>query len=348
MPETRDIIPKSAAVGPFYVGVDLGGTSCKVGVTDDRGETLSWLSVPTRVAEGGEAGAARIGAGVLEAIAAAGLSRDEISGVGMGAPGTMDVPAGKLVKPNNLKGWNDFPIRDRVAHHCGFPVIFANDANAAAYGEFWIGSGKEYDSLVLFTLGTGVGGGIILGDLMIDGATSHGGELGHIPVDTSPTARLCSCGQRGHLEAYASATGLTARTREALDRGEASALQDRLAAGERLTALLIAQACEAGDALAERLILETAHYLGIGVVTALHTIDPQAIVIGGGMTFGRDETALGRRFLAEVKKTIDRFAFPVVAERIVLRYAELGGDAGYIGAAGRARVAHRLRLGKGA
>ena len=113
-----------------------------------------------------------------------------------------------LLKPINLKGWNDFPIRDRVSHHSGLPVSFENDANAAAYGEFWIGSGREYQSMILFTLGTGIGCGIIIGDTVIRGAHSHGGESGHIVIDFNENARLCDCGQCGHLEAYASATGI--------------------------------------------------------------------------------------------------------------------------------------------
>src|SRR5690606_10042678 len=134
----------------------------------------------------------------------AGLTPDKIARVGLGSPGTHDIPAGMLLDPPNLPGWVNFPIRDRVQALCGLPLTFANDANCAAYGEYWVGSGKEFNSLVLFTLGTGIGSGIILDDMQLVGAHSHGGECGHSIIDYQPDARLCGCGNTGHLEAYCS------------------------------------------------------------------------------------------------------------------------------------------------
>jgi glucokinase len=253
----------------------------------------------------------------------------------------MDIPAGMLIQPVNLKGWDNFPIRDRLAHHCGLPVSFANDAAAAAYGEFWIGSGQAFHSMVLLTLGTGIGCGIIIGDCSIDGENSHGAECGHIIIDCSEGARVCGCGQPGHLEAYASATAVVKRTEEALRAMRTSSLTRRMAAGEALTPLLLAEEAEAGDHLSLEIILETARYLGIGIVSLLHTIDPNGVLLGGAMTFGGSQSELGRRFLARIKQEIDRRAFPLLAERIVLDYASLGGDAGFIGAAGIARVDHQ-------
>src|SRR5262249_45929616 len=161
-----------------------------------------------------EDGARRMGQAVLRAIDKIGIKRRDVGGVGLGSPGTMDIPAGMLIRPHNLPRWYDFPIRDRVIHHCGFPVTYANDANAPAYGEFWVGRGRDFHSMVLLTLGTGVGGGIIIGDLLVDGENSHGGELGHIIIDYTASARRCPCGQLGHLEAYASATAVIARSKE--------------------------------------------------------------------------------------------------------------------------------------
>src|SRR5690606_27680837 len=155
------------------------------------------------------------------------------------------------------------------------PVSFANDANAAAYGEFWVGGGREYHSIVMLTLGTGVGGGIIIGDLSIDGENSHGSECGHTIIDYQPDARICSCGHRGHLEAYASATALVKRTEEALLLPERhTTVRDCLARGEELTPLLLAREAEAGDRFSLDLIMETAMYIGVGAVSLMHTIDP--------------------------------------------------------------------------
>ncbi len=350
MAETRSFLPRSEAQAPFFVGIDLGGTNIKVGVVDDLGRPMSWLSVPTECEKGPEDASRRMGDAVREAVRQAGLTDGEVARVGLGSPGTMDIPAGMLIKPVNLRGprgdeWNDFPIRDRVSHHCGLPVAFANDAAAAAYGEYWIGSGREFNSLVLFTLGTGIGCGIIIGDYSVDGENSHGAECGHIVIDLSDDARICGCGQPGHLEAYASATAVIKRGREALDAGRASSLTQRLADGEELSPKLMAEEAEQGDELSLELIMETARYMGIGVVNLMHTIDPTGVLLGGAMTFGGNDSELGRKFLARVKEEIDRRAFKVLAERITLDYASLGGDAGYIGAAGIARVQHRNAAG---
>lgn len=336
----RQFISKQAARAPFFVGIDLGGTNIKMGVVDDRGQPLSWLTIPTHVEQGPEDAARRMGEAVQRVIEQAGLRREDIARVGLGSPGTMDIPAGKLVVPANLKGWEHFPIRDRVAYHCGLPVTFANDATAAAYGEFWVGSGRDFHSMVLLTLGTGIGCGIIIGDLLLDGEHSHGGEFGHTIIDCDDDARVCACGRRGHLEAYASATAVIRRTCEQLDAGRPSTLHQRLAQGEEITPLLVEQEAQAGDALCLEIIFDTAKYLGIGMVNLMHTIDPNGILVGGAMTFGGNTTDLGRQFLGRIKEEIRQRAYAVPAENTVIDFASLGGDAGYIGAAGIARADH--------
>ena len=262
-------------------------------MVDDLGRPLSWLSIPTEVETGAEDAARRMGAAVHEAIREAGLEPKAVARVGLGSPGEMDIPAGMLLSPINLKGWDNFPIRDRVSQHCGLPVTFENDANAAAYGEYWVGSGREFHSMVLLTLGTGIGCGIIIGDLVIQGAHSHGGESGHIIIDLRDDARMCGCGQRGHLEAYASATAVIRRTEEALRDGRPSSLSQRMAAGAELTPKLIADEAEAGDELSLEIIAETARYMAIGMVNMMHTIDPDAVLLGRGHDLRRPRDALG-------------------------------------------------------
>lgn len=329
-----------AAQAPFFVGIDLGGTNIKIGVVDDLGRTLVRHSLPTQVERGPEDAAARMGRAVLDMLAEIGLTPGQVARAGLGSPGTMDIPAGLLLAPHNLPGWHNFPLRDRVSHHCGLAVTFANDAAAAAYGEFWVGSGREFGSLVLLTLGTGIGGGIIVGDLSIDGEHSHGAECGHIIIDSREDARVCPCGQPGHLEGYASATAVVKRTEEALASGRSSTLLRR-AEQEPLSPLVVAQEAAAGDALALELVLETARYLGIGIVTLIHTIDPTGVLLGGAMTFGGAESDLGQQFLQRVREEVRRRAFPVLAERTIIDFASLGGDAGFVGAAGLARLAYR-------
>ncbi len=344
MSTERRFLKLSEAQRPFFAGVDLGGTNIKVGVVDDLGRPLSWLSIKTDAVRGPEDATRRMAAALEQAAQQASLgSTQELAYVGLGSPGTMDIAQGMLLEPPNLPGWNDFPIVSRLAHHCGRPVAFSNDAGAAALGEFWVGTGREHASLVMFTLGTGVGGGIILHEESIEGEHSHGAELGHIIIDWSSRARVCSCGQGGHLEAYASATAVIQRTQEALDSGRPSSLRARLAAGATLSPLLLAEEANQGDALSDELIMETAMYLGIGAVTLMHTIDPACVVIGGAMTFGGNNAPLGRRFLDRIRAEVRQRAFPVPAAKTTIEFASLGGDAGYIGAAGVARQAWRKR-----
>lgn len=335
------LLPLAQARRPLYAGIDLGGTNIKSALVDDAGRMLAFRTEPTRAERGPEDTAARMGRMVHALAAEVGIATTDIARVGLGTPGPQDLHDGLILRAGNLPGWDNFPVRDRVATHCGREVTFANDANAAAYGEFWVGSGQEYSSLVLLTLGTGVGGGIIIGDTNVEGAHSHGSECGHIIIDTSPDARSCPFGHSGDLEAYASATALKARAREALAAGASGSLAAAAAAGAEVTPILIAREMEAGDALARDLILETARWLGIGIVTLMHTIDPAAVILGGAMTFGGDASPVGRAFIDRVRAEIRARAFPVLAEKTVIRFASLGNAAGSIGAAGLARLAAR-------
>ncbi|MEN6457861.1 MAG: ROK family protein [Thermoguttaceae bacterium] len=338
MLEKLRCIGVAEAQEPLFVGIDLGGTNIKFGVVDDLGRPLSQLSIPTEAERGPEDTARRMAAAVHRVIGDAGLTPANIARVGLASAGPMDIPAGMITTPINLKGWHDAPIRDLVARECGMPVTFENDANAAAYGEFWVGAGRDCPSLILLTLGTGVGCGIIFGNLVLRGEHSHGGESGHILLDFSPEARMCGCGRRGHLEAYASATAVIKRACQLLDAGRPSTLSDRLAAGKRLTPKLIAVEAETGDALSVEIVMETAHYIALGAVSLMHMLQPAGVFLGGAMTFGGHATALGRQFLGHVRDEVQRLALPHVARATSIDIATLGGDAGFIGAAGVARL----------
>jgi len=350
MTEQRQLVPAGQARPPFFVGVDLGGTNVKVGVVDDLGRPVSWLSILTETKRGAADTTRRMGEAVKQTIRESGVDPAKVVRVGLGSPGTMDIPAGKLVNPVNLKGrgWKGYHIRDRLKARCGKPVAFANDAAAAAYGEFWVGSGRKFRSLVLLTLGTGIGCGIIIHGLSIDGEHSHGAECGHIIIDCTGDARVCGCGQPGHLEAYASATGVIKRTEEALDAGRPSTLRRRIQKEEKKSEErrkgipeLVAIEAGAGDELATEIVMETARYLGIGIVTLMHTVDPNGVLLGGAMTFGGKESPLGRQFLARIKKEVRDRAFAVLAENVKIDFASLGGDAGFIGSAGIARLEYQ-------
>lgn len=327
------------AKSPFFVGVDVGGTSIKIGLVDDLGRTLTYTSFPMEDEKGPQYSVDKIQQTVADLLRSASLDDSCIGAVGLGTPGSMDVKRGYILEPSNIPGWRHFPIRDALTQAMGKLVVYANDANAAAFGEYWIGSGRKHHSIVMLTLGTGVGGGIIIGNLSIDGENSHGSEVGHIPIDFSPSARICSCGKAGHLEAYASATAVIDRTTQRIEAGAVTSLSNVLLKEKRLTGLKIAEAAAAGDPLAVEIVMETADYLARGVVILMHTIDPDSIVLGGAMNFGGRHSPLGMKFLHRVKQYVEREAFSILAQRIVIDYAELGGDAGYIGAAGLARAA---------
>jgi glucokinase len=322
---------------PYYVGIDVGGTNIKAGIVDDQGQSLSHVSIATEALRGPQQGLENIARAAEMAIAQSGVPRGSLRGVGLATPGTMDIPAGCLIDPPNLPGWINFPIRDMLKARLQLPTVLQNDANAAAYGEFWAGGAKDARSLVFWTLGTGIGCGIIIDHVIIEGAHSHGAECGHIIVEMN-NGRLCGTGQYGTLEAYAGARAVVARCEEALAAGRTSSVSNLIARGETLTPLMIGQAAEGGDALCEELVLETARFMGVGTTTLMHTIDPEMVLLGGAMTFGSNGTALGRRFIQEIRNEVKKRAFPIPAAKTAIEYARLGGDAGYIGAAGCARL----------
>lgn len=327
---------------PLFLGLDLGGTNVKAGVVDDAGHVLSSASLPTEGHLGPDHGVRQISAAGRLAVQNAGQTLDAITAVGLATPGTMDIPSGMLIDPTNLPGWTNYPIRRNVARELGRPTILQNDANAAAYGEYWAGEARHARSLAFYTLGTGLGGGLIVDDHIIEGEHSHGAELGHVILEMD-NGRLCNTGQHGTAEAYCSAIALLKRFREALESGAATSVRAKIEAGAELTPRLIAEEAEHGDHLSLELIMEMARYLGVAITSAVHIIDPAMVLLGGAMTFGRDETKVGREFLQRVRTEFRLRTFPTLAAKTVITWASLGSDAGFIGAAGCARRAFMLR-----
>jgi glucokinase len=325
---------------PFFIGTDVGGTNIKLGLVDDTGRTLAYHTMPTDQEKGPEDACVRMGLAARRIIGEARVSAGDVVRAGLATPGPMNIPTGMILRPGNLPEWRDFPIRDRASHHVGMPVTFANDANAAAYGEFWRGAGAQYRSMVLLTLGTGIGGGIIVGDTLIEGEHSCGSECGHILVNPANDAPMDSLGKRGSLESYCNATAVVDRALAGLRSGAASSLAKRQAADEEITPRLVAEAAEKGDELARSVIMETAYWLAIGIVTFIHTIDPDAVVLGGAMNFGGQESELGREFLQRIRDEVRPRLLEPLRDKVKIEFASLAGDAGYIGAAGLARLEH--------
>lgn len=334
-PSITDI---SRAKPPFYWGVDIGGTGIKLGLVDDAGDTVAYERIQTQESDGPEKAVNRIAEIIRDNEKRLGII-DSKTRIGIGAPGPMNLVDGCLVAPPQLPSWWGFPIRQAIADALGRSATLLNDANAAAFGEYWLGSGRNHESMALLTLGTGVGGGLIVDGELINGHNSCGSECGHMIVDSSPTARLCVWGGgRGHLEAYASASGVVQWTRQRLTEGAKSSLSGSLGGNDsELTAKKVYEAAVAGDALALDIIDDTAWWLGIGVTTLVHTIDPGSVILGGAMDFGGQDCPIGQRFLAGISAEFQKRTFDYVFAGTTIGFASLGGDAGYLGAAGYAR-----------
>lgn len=322
MSQPKPLTPTADARPPFFVGVDLGATAIVAGLFDDAGCPLARSILAERPDHRSEGAADQTARAVAEALRKAGFEPSAIARLGVSAPASReDGPA----------------IAAGVNRRCGLPVTFADSIDAAAYGEFWIGAGRGFHSLVLLNLDTHIDCGIIVDRLSLDDQHRRGAECGHLLIDSLPTARLCCCGQRGHFNAYGSVTAVIERAREAVEAGRASLLRTNLDGGQPLSLELLREAADGGDPLALEIIAETARSVAVGITSLLHTVDPSGVLLAGPLTFGGSPTALGRRFLGWVREEIAHRAFPLLAERTVIDFAVLGEDARHTGAAGLAR-----------
>jgi glucokinase len=319
----RATTPPPGPGARYVLGLDVGGTKLAAGVVDPDGRVLSWLTEPTRLADGARGVIDRHVEQGREAVEAAGVGWDEIAAVGIGAGGPLDTERGILESPLNLPGWIDVPIVAIVESALGRPAVVENDATAAALAEYRYGAGRSRGSrhLVYLTISTGIGGGLVLDGRLYRGAAGNAGELGHLTIDWH--GRPCTCGRRGCLEAYASGTNIAVRAREALESGEPSSLRSLPA----ITARDVAVAAAAGDAVATRVWDETTDILGSAVATILDVFNPDVIVLGGGVTRSGDQ------LLGPVREVAFRDAMAPAAESAAIVVSELGDQLGVIAAA---------------
>jgi len=305
------------------IGADLGGTNIKVGLVDDAGRVLERLSVPTPAPdEGPRAIPAAIAEAARQCVCAAGLTLADVAGMGLGSPGPLDLEKGFVGTTPNLPSLRNTPLRDWAQDALGLPVALENDANAAALAEHWVGAGRGHATLVLLTLGTGIGGGIILDGQVCHGGYGVAGEIGHmtIQVDGPP----CGCGGRGCLEQMASATAMARRMRESIAAGAETSLADR---AETLTARDIHEAALAGDAVARENIEQTGRYLGAGIANIMHILNPEVIALSGG------PTAAGEMLLAPLIAEALKRTFEESSRGVEIGFSQVAHDAGLIGAA---------------
>lgn len=312
------------------IGIDLGGTNIKGGVCDERGQVVMRHSIETQAERGVAHVLSRMALLVDELVERAGLSRAQVVGVGVGAPGPMSHARGVVHSAPNLPGFVNVPLRDRFAAATGLRVVLENDANAAAFGEFTAGAGQGVRDMVMLTLGTGVGGGIILGGQLWRGHFDNAGEVGHVVL--VPNGRPCPCGQRGCLERYASANAVAERLCEAVQAGEDSLLKPKVVAQEPFDARDVLEARARGDALASRIWDETCNYLALGIVLLQHIINPELVVFAGGLINA------GEQLLKPVQAHFERLTWRIAPDTPRIALATLGTDAGTIGAAALARA----------
>lgn len=310
----------------LYIGIDIGGTAVKVGVCEAGGGLLRVFEGPTEAGRGREGVLDNIAAYARRCVEEASLDWGRVAGVGVGIPGKIDAARGVIELIANLP-LSGVRLRDRLESALGRPVRISNDANVAALGEAWAGAGRGVASSVTYTLGTGVGGGIVVGGRVLDGFSGMGGELGHMAIVPDSEAVRCGCGKIGCLETVASATGIVRMAREAVERGVRTMLAD---AG-KLTAKAVFDAARAGDETAVGIVDRAARYLGKSMAAVAVILNPQRFIIGGGVA------AAGEFLLERVREAFHEHALERAREGVEIVAAELGNIAGVIGAAGLVR-----------
>lgn len=304
----------------YRLGVDIGGTTCKLGWFEEPEKLLASWEIPTRRENNGAGILPDISRSIEEFFQKEGIDPAQVRGIGVGVPGPV-TETGKVGIVTNI-GWRNLDVAGRLQELTGLPVQVQNDANMAAMGELCFGGAKGKHSLVMLTLGTGVGGAVISGDRIISGTNGAGGELGHICVNPKETV-VCGCGKKGCLEQYASATGMVRLMKKRLDETEdASLLRDT-----EITAKAIWDAVQKEDAVAEQVAEEAAYYLGQVLAAVAVTVDPEIILLGGGVS------KAGEALLSRVRSAYRTQTFHACRETPI-ELAKLGNSAGIYGCMG--------------
>lgn len=304
----------------YVFGVDIGGTTVKIGLFTIQGEMTDKWEITTRTDEGGKYILGDIAASIEDKLAEKQIDKSDVAGVGMGVPGPVKAD-GTVIKCVNL-GWGIFNVEDELSQLIGLPVKAGNDANMAALGEMWQGGGKGYKDIVMVTLGTGVGGGIILNGRMLAGTNGAGGEIGHICVDDDET-EMCGCGNKGCLEQYTSATGIVRSAKIILNTTDKPS---KLRQVQYISAKEIFDAAKEGDEVASSLVENHGKVLGKALAQIACVVDPEVFVIGGGVS------KAGDILIHTTEKYFSQYAFHA-CRQTKFALATLGNDAGMYGGA---------------
>lgn len=309
------------------LGIDLGGTTIKFGILTLEGEVQEKWAIETNTLENGIHIVSDIVESLKHRLSLYGLTKDDFLGIGMGSPGAVDRTSKTVTGAFNLNWADTQEVGSVIEKEVGIPFFIDNDANVAALGERWVGAGANNPDVVFVTLGTGVGGGVIADGNLIHGVAGAGGEIGHMIVDPE-NGFMCTCGNKGCLETVASATGVVRVARQLAEQYEgSSAIKAAIDNGDTVTSKDIFIAAEDGDKFANSVVERVSRYLGLAAANISNILNPDSVVIGGGVS------AAGEFLRSRVEKYFVTFAFPQVKKSTKIKIAELGNDAGIIGAA---------------
>ncbi|WP_341280498.1 ROK family glucokinase [Paenibacillus sp. FSL H8-0537] len=307
----------------IYVGIDVGGTAIKVGLCNENGDLLHTYEGPTETNKGTDAILENIAAYARAIVAESSYEWEQVGGVGVGIAGFLDIPTGYIKFAPNLK-IRDVNLKDYLEAKLATKVLVNNDANVAALGEAWAGAGKGIDHCVCYTLGTGVGGGIIIGGKIVEGFAGMAGELGHIAIVPDLEAIQCGCGKMGCLETVSSATGIIRMAKDAVERGD----RTTLAQVTDIMAKDVIDAAKAGDEVAIRIVSRAAYYLGRSMALMAVVLNPQCFIIGGGVS------KAGDFLFDQIREVFEKYTQKEAQDGVKIIPATLGNNAGVVGAAG--------------
>lgn len=311
------------------IGVDLGGTNVKTAIVSRDRELIAKDSRPTNAEGGPQAVMDVMEQSIRDLLKQQGIGFDTVLAAGFGAPGPMNWQTGVVYSPPNLPGWENVPLAKLMQERLdGTPCFVDNDANVACYGEYWMGAAQGTESMVVLTLGTGVGGGVVVFGQLLRGIDGTAAELGHLKVQRD--GRLCGCGSRGCLESYASVSGMVQTALDGLAAGKTSPALMSLCGGNQdaIDGKMIFDAAQQGDAFSKWVFEETATWLGLGIASIINYQNPEKLVLCGGMI------AAGELLFEPVRRVAKANCFKVPGDRCEIVPAGLGGDAGVLGCAG--------------
>ena len=305
------------------IGIDVGGTNVKIALVNDKGNIIYSNSIPTRAEMGYEYTINNMKEAISELLKETKSEAKSIEGIGFGFPGQIDYKKGIVRLAPNIPGWVEVPIAEIIEKEFGIPTRVDNDVRCAALGELNYGAGKGCENLICITVGTGIGSGLVINGKLVRGASNAAGELGHIKLDMHG-GPLCGCGDRGCLEAFASGPSIVALAEEYIKGGKSTKYREL--ANPDITPYIVSEAAKQGDPVAKRIFTIVGEYIGIGLASVVNLLNPEKIIIGGGVA------AAGDILLNPIKENLIKRAMPIAASAVEIVPAQLGNSAGVIGA----------------